>query len=403
MYYQKGNIIWYLFFKWFYCLIGGNYIRIVLPGVWTYWQTELLRRFLGAQGHFNIILKIQVITTMLHVLWLFLFVSVFEFGYQGIALSSWFTYILNFTLCMLYITYNKSLFKEGSLHWINKDSFTGLWEYMRFGGPSLLLLLFDMWCFQIMMIMAGYLGPIEMGACLVIINFAAIIFVLILGISMSTSKLVGNSLGANDPERARKYRDMALVYAILFSTIIIIFMLIFKNNLPYLMTDHQEIAEKVTEIIPIMVCWITADSLQGISAGIIRSMGIQIYATVFCLSINWGIILPLAYVFAFPLEMKAFGVWLSTPIGTILIAISYIWLIPKISKIYKNFYTNYINYNIRRCLVPLNYQHFTKFLRGTRQRWFYFFLIFQNFLKFYNFFIKSSTGGLFYYYGIIFK
>ena len=63
-------------------------------------------------------------------------------------------------------------------------------------------------------------------------------------------------------------------------------------------------------------------------------------------------------------------------------------------------------YRIRRCLVPLlNDQNFTKFMRGTRQRWFLF-LIFFNFPKFskiLQFFFKSATGGLFYYYGIVFK
>ena len=34
---------------------------------------------------------------------------------------------------------------------------------------------------------------------------------------------------------------------------------------------------------------------------------------------------------------------------------------------------------------------------------FLFLKIFQNFLKFYNFYTKSATGGLFYYYFIVFK
>ena len=31
------------------------------------------------------------------------------------------------------------------------------------------------------------------------------------------------------------------------------------------------------------------------------------------------------------------------------------------------------------------------------------YLFFQNFPKFYNFYTKSATGGLYYYYGIVFK
>ena len=57
---------------------AGTYIRANLPGIWAYCQTELLRRFLCSQGEFHLVLKIQLVTTVLHPLWVYLFVGVFN-------------------------------------------------------------------------------------------------------------------------------------------------------------------------------------------------------------------------------------------------------------------------------------------------------------------------------------
>ena len=60
------------------------------------------------------------------------------------------------------------------------------------------------------------------------------------------------------------------------------------------------------------------------------------------------------------------------------------------------------NYRIRSFLVLLNDQHFLKFMRRGLDNGDFF----QKFSKFYNclqLFTKSATGGLFYYYGIVFK
>ena len=82
--------------------ISGSYLLIVIPGIWAYWQTELLRRFLGAQGVFHLLFKIQILTTFLHIFWLFIFVYWFELSITGVSVSTWITYILTFTLSSIY-------------------------------------------------------------------------------------------------------------------------------------------------------------------------------------------------------------------------------------------------------------------------------------------------------------
>ena len=64
----------------------------------------------------------------------------------------------------------------------------------------------------------------------------------------------------------------------------------------------------------------------------------------------------------------------------------------------------YDNYRIRRCLVPPKRPTLAQIREGGQDNGdFLFFKIFQNFLKFYNFYTKSATGWSFYDYFIVFK
>ena len=56
-----------------------------------------------------------------------------------------------------------------------------------------------------------------------------------------------------------------------------------------------------------------------------------------------------------------------------------------------------LKYRIRRCLVPPKRPTFPKIREeGLDNGDFLFLKIFQNFLKFYNFYTKSATGGFFF-------
>lgn len=67
---------------------AGIYLRIIVPGMYLFCQTELLRRFLSTQGIFYLILNVQILTTILHTGWLYLFVNYLDWDIQGIAVAS---------------------------------------------------------------------------------------------------------------------------------------------------------------------------------------------------------------------------------------------------------------------------------------------------------------------------
>jgi len=91
---------------------AGEYLRICMYGIWAYCQTELLRRFLGTQGVFYLILNVQIFSTCMHMVWLYLFVYQWDWGIYGVAYSNLITYSMNFAISYGYIWINKSVVKE---------------------------------------------------------------------------------------------------------------------------------------------------------------------------------------------------------------------------------------------------------------------------------------------------
>ena len=159
--------------------LAGEYIIAYLPGMWAYSATEILRRFLASQGVFDLMVKVQVVTLIIHVGVCHLFVNILEMNIVGIAYAIAINHNLTFILWVGWITYNKSIVKEGWWIWFNKDSFKYLTEYLKVGIPSMLMIVFEVWAFEALFIMAGMISSDVQGATVILMNTVALIFMTI--------------------------------------------------------------------------------------------------------------------------------------------------------------------------------------------------------------------------------
>jgi len=129
-------------------IYAGNYARAMIPGTFMFVQTEALRKFLVAQGQYSFMPKIQLVTAMLHPLWLYINVFCLDLSIEGVAYSTVITHSLNFLVAYIWITIDRSIVKEGSWNFINKDTFTDYFEFLRYGVPNFLTLGLEVWSFQ---------------------------------------------------------------------------------------------------------------------------------------------------------------------------------------------------------------------------------------------------------------
>jgi multidrug resistance protein, MATE family len=304
-----------------------QYIRIIIIGLYGYWQTEILRRFLGAQGIFNYILKFQLVSSTLHFVWLYIFVYYYGWGIEGVAMCTVVTNLTTFILAYSYIWINPSIVKVDSWHFINADSFKGILEYLKYGIPSLFMIVFELWCFEVMVIIAGIIGINEQAAAVILINFGGLLFMASLGMYFTTSSLIGNNLGAMRTGDARVYVKVSTTAAVVFSAIWTILILGLKKQIASVFTDHEEIKEIIVLSFPVVALSLWGSFIQNISAGVIAAMGYQKYGSMIWIISYWVIGLPMMLFFAFYLDFGVRGIWMGMWVALTWVSTAFLWII----------------------------------------------------------------------------
>mmetsp|Transcript_12174 Transcript_12174/g.10792 ORF Transcript_12174/g.10792 Transcript_12174/m.10792 type:complete len:217 (+) Transcript_12174:823-1473(+) len=185
----------------------------------------------------------------------------------------------------------------------------------------MLIVALELWGFEAINIMSGYLGVYQLGACSIVFNIIISLFMIALGMSFPTASLVGNSLGAGKPGNAIVYAKISIVIAIIVGVINFILILCFKSKLAYFFTNDDTIANMVIISLPFMALSCFGDYTHAVSAAIIRAMGYQKYLTISVLISYWLITLPLTYYFTFELNLDIKGIMLGLPVGLTILSI----------------------------------------------------------------------------------
>ena len=260
--------------------VAHNYILSVLPGVYMAVQLEWLRRFLTVQGVYNPILYILSGCLVVHIISLYLYILVLDLKIVGIAIATATTYSINWIGLTLYIHFKKDLINRES--WILPNIFwiTKIPEFLKYGVPSCLMLLFQWWAFEIIYLYCGWLGIKQLAASVIMINISVMMFLIPLGIAVWATNLVGNYLGANKPNKARIFSYASITFGIWTESVLLILFLVFKDWIISIYSVDEDVVYYINEAYFLWFIFSISDLFQGIWAGTIRAIGFQNKATI---------------------------------------------------------------------------------------------------------------------------
>ena len=153
----------------------------------------------------------QIVSTAFHVAWCDLLIVRWALGIRGASLAICITYTTNFIALLFYTAV---IDREERVIWsIDKKAFHDWTGYLRLGIPGALVIMLDMWCYEIISLMAGYL-VIEATAAQIIVSNIEVIFNQIpMGISIAASTLVGGAIGENNIRKAKSLSKMACFFS----------------------------------------------------------------------------------------------------------------------------------------------------------------------------------------------
>jgi MATE family multidrug resistance protein len=198
----------------------------------------------------------------------------------------------------------------------------GQLEILRLGLPMGVQLALESCAFTLATFMAGWLDLAALGSHQIVLNMAALAFMLPLGISMSASARVGNLIGAGDHAGMRRSVRAALFLGAATMSLSALLFTLFDEELPRLYTNDVTVLPLATAILPIAAAFQLADGTQVVAGGVLRGMGRPNIAAAVNLVGYYALALPLAYVLGFPLGHRLIGIWLGLAVGLFAVAIA---------------------------------------------------------------------------------
>jgi len=179
----------------------------------------------------------------------------------------------------------------------------------RLGGPTAgeRLLVNGMQGFYLRMI-TGF-GYAAIGAHRIGVDMEAVSFLPALGFGQAATTLVGQRLGAGDPEGARRAGWMTTWIALGFMSALGLSFLIFARQWIGLFTDDPEVVRLGMHFCVVAAAIQAPLALALTLAGALRGAGETRWVMMMPLLGGWLVRLPLAYLFGYVLGFGLWGVW----------------------------------------------------------------------------------------------
>jgi MATE family multidrug resistance protein len=188
--------------------------------------------------------------------------------------------------------------------------------FLELGMPGALSLFLEWGSYELMAMISGKLGTIELATHGVFMSTCAIIYMVPQAIADATAVIAGNYLGHGDPAEAKSVIALGMCYDMsigLLGASLLLFVL-----RPYwggIFTSDADVQAEVYAKLPIMFIYITVDSMKCITLNILRSTGrpqVTMIGNIFCCVC---IMLPLGWYLAITLHYGLFGVWGAMSVG----------------------------------------------------------------------------------------
>ena len=311
--------------------ISRVYVTILIPGVWALGQFDATKRFLSAQYSTDIPVWTQLITTIFHFLWCWLFIWKMDGREKGAAIATNITWIMNMLICDCVIRYKKHYKEDPDLtqmiRFYDMSVFRDINVYLKIGIPNMLMLCCEWWIFEILTIFSGLLGVTQLATEVVIVNCITFIFMIPLGISYAASALTGNYLGEGKIDLAKKFASMTVIFDIIITSVVVLLLGIFQESIARIFTNEEEVIKTFKSCVWVLLIYVWFDTIHGVQSGIIRGLGRQMFGffyTMFCYVILG---FPLALCLCFNGKMGIAGLWLGMTIACIILDVGFAMII----------------------------------------------------------------------------
>ena len=305
--------------------VARPYYILIVISIVPFLFFTFFKQFLEGLGNTSVAMVITLVMNGLNIFlnWLFIYGNwgCPELGATGAGIGSLIVRI-GMPICFFLVMYFHREWKTyiRAVRLKNFD-FSVIKELSKIGVPIGVQTLMETIAFTAAFVFIGWISKEALAAHQIANQICDMTFMVILGIGSATTIRVSHQLGARNLHGVRMASHASIHLVLLINAIGAVLMIGFRNQIPTLFTEDQEVITIASQLIVLAGVLQLADGLQVVAASMLRGitdvkvpMIIAIFSyTIICISI--GLFL------AFPMGMGAQGIWIGFVVGLSVAAI----------------------------------------------------------------------------------
>lgn len=261
------------------------------------------------------------IASVLHFPVTFLLVSYLGFEIKGIALSG---ALSNFNLVIflfIYIAFfEEKLSKDEKVSEESYEQSVREWKkLLGLAVPSCVAVCLEWWCYEIMIVLCGLLinPKVSVSSMGILIQITSLVYIFPHSLGSAVSTRVGNELGSNQPQRARRATFVGLGLSISLGLMALIFTFSVRKVWATFFTDDEEVINLTMIVMPVVGLCELGNCPQTTGCGVLRGSARPMTGANINIAAFYVIGLPVGMVLTFWFGFGFMGLWLGMLVAQI--------------------------------------------------------------------------------------
>ena len=296
------------------------YCAILAARVPSFLIFSLMRQFLQAQHILRpamwIILLGNVANLVTDVWWVHGGGGVPALGVEGAA---WSTLIVSWMMAFALAAWCKAPLLDSlrGIPWRTQPA--DLYGAARIAFPKGLQVAVEVWAFQAVSIVAGWIGPLALAAHVAAINVASTTFMVPLGFGSATTIRIGNLIGAGHTWKATAWLAISLCAGMM--TVSGCLLAVLAYPIAGLYTPDVALIGVIASLLPIAAAFQIFDGIQVASNSVLTGLGDTKTPFIVNLWAHWLIGVPVGALLALRFGFGVQGLWYGLVLGLFLVAV----------------------------------------------------------------------------------
>ncbi|WP_416825683.1 MATE family efflux transporter [Ectobacillus polymachus] len=299
--------------------VANDFLRMLSFGIIPLFVYTVLRCFIDALGKTRVSMLITICSLPINVFLNYTFIfghfGMPRLGGVGAGIASAVTYWCILVIAIVIIHHRRPFSSFRIFHKLHKLNLLAWKEQLKLGLPIGFAIFFETSIFAAVTLLMSRFDTATIAAHQAAMNFASMLYMTPLSISMALTIAVGFEVGAGRMRDARTYSFIGISCALLFALLYSAVIYIFDQQIASIYTSDAVVQNLAGQFLLFAILFQFSDAIATPVQGALRGYKDVNAALVMTLVAYWVIGLPLGYFIANFTELAAKGYWIGLITG----------------------------------------------------------------------------------------